>query len=414
MFAAVAPWALLSGTPIAVLFAVPLLPVGITIAILRHGLLDIRVVVTRAIGYLMLSAVIFAGYAALVLVLSGVASALVVALLALPLRARLQSAAERLMYGDRGDPARLATRVGASLHDIGGGLEQVRTGLKLPYAAIRDVDGVPLVTRGEPAPTSWFTPLDQGFVLEIGLRPGERHLSRRDERVLAMLVGPLAVAVTVSNAATALQASRSRLLSARAEERRRLRRDLHDGLGTLLTGVVLTADAASNTWATDPDHASRLLTSVRAELRNAVAEIHRLVENLVPLAVDELGLVAALEVRAAQTVNRSDGGSLEVTVVFAIAEPLPAALEAAAYRIATEALTNVVRHASATRATIRVATVDGILEVEVLDDGRSQTWGPGVGTTTMRERAEELGGRCDPGPGPRGGLVRALIPIGPP
>ena len=411
---AVTPWALLRGTPVAVLFAIPLLPVGVTIAILRHGLLDIRVVMTRAIGYLMLSAVIFAAYAVLVLVLSGVVSALVVALMALPLRVRLQSVAERLMYGERGDPTGLATRVGAALHDLGDGLEQVRTGLRLPYAAIRDHGGAALVTRGENVDTTWSTNLDDGYVLEIGLRPGERHLAARDKRVLAMLAGPLAVAVTASNTAHALQASRSRLVTAREEERQRLRRDLHDGLGTLLTGVVLTADAASNTWATDPQRAARLVTSVRAELRTAVAEVHRIVEDLAPLAVDELGLVAALEVRAARAVTGADGRPLQVTVESLIAEPLPVALEVAAYRIATEALTNVVRHAHASRATIRLVTVDGILEVAVLDDGHSGVWGPGVGTTTMRERAEELGGRCEPGPGPHGGLVRALIPIGTP
>ena len=178
--------------------------------------------------------------------------------------------------------------------------------------------------------------------------------------------------------------------------------------------MVLTADAASNTWATDPRHAARLVTSVRAELRTAVAEVHRIVEDLTPLAVDELGLVAALEVRAARAVTGADGRPLQVTVESLIAEPLPVALEVAAYRIATEALTNVVRHAHASRATIRLVTVDGILEVAVLDDGHSGVWGPGVGTTTMRERAEELGGRCEPGPGPHGGLVRALIPIGTP
>lgn len=409
---AVTPWALLSGTPVAVLFAIPLLPAGIAVAVLRHGLLDIRVVLARALVYLALSVVVFAGYALLVVWLSGVTSALLAALLALPLRARLQSAAERLVYGDRADPARLASRVGAALHDLRDGLEQVRSGLRLPYAAIRGPGGAVVVTVGEPGGGSWTTPLDDGHSLEVGLRAGERHLAARDERVLSMLAGPLSVAVTASTTARDLQASRGRLLTAREEERRRLRRDLHDGLGTLLTGVVLTADAASNTVATDPARAAELLTSVRAELRHAVAEVHRLVDDLAPLAVDELGLVAALEVRAAQTATRADGQPLEVTVVSRVGVPLPAALEVAAYRIATEALTNVVRHAAATRATITLATSDGMLELEVLDDGPWRPWASGVGTTSMRERAEELGGRCEPGPGPLGGLVRALIPIG--
>jgi signal transduction histidine kinase len=84
----------------------------------------------------------------------------------------------------------------------------------------------------------------------------------------------------------------------------------------------------------------------------------------------------------------------------------------AAYRIATEALTNVIRHACASRATIRVREREGMLEIEITDDGHGHHWGSGVGTLSMRERAEELGGTCQRGPGPDGGLVRALIPIG--
>ncbi len=412
VFVAVTPWALIAGTPVAVLFAIPLIPAGVTVAILRHGLLDVRVVVARALTYLLLSTVIFAGYALLVVWLSGVTSALLVALLALPLRDRLQSAAERLVYGDRGDPARLATRVGAVLHDLEGTLEQVRTSLRLPFAAVRDHTGTYLVMCGEPGGRTWTTALGVEHSLEVGLRAGERRLVSRDERVLSMLTGPLTVAITATTTAAALQASRGRLVTAREEERRRLQRDLHDGLGTLLTGVVLTADAASNTLTTDPQRAAELLATVRSELRNAVAEVHRLVDDLAPLAVDELGLVRALEVRAAQSVTRADGRPLEVTVVSRVAHPLPAALEVAAYRIATEALTNVIRHAQATHATISLLTSDGMLEVEVLDDGPSRQWGAGVGTASMRERAAELGGRCDPGPGPHGGVVRALLPIG--
>jgi hypothetical protein len=107
---AVTPWALISGTPLAVLFAIPLLPAGITVAVLRYGLLDVRLVLARSVAYLLLSSLVLAGYALLVLVLSGVASALLVAMLALPLRARLQTTVERVLYGDRSDPARVAAQ----------------------------------------------------------------------------------------------------------------------------------------------------------------------------------------------------------------------------------------------------------------------------------------------------------------
>ena len=411
VLAAVTPWALVAGTPLVVLFAIPLLPAGIAVAILRHGLLDIRLVLARGVAYLLLSGLVLAGYAVLVLVLSGVASALLVAMLALPLRARLQTAVERVLYGDRGDPARVAAEVGGVLPDLSAGLAAVRASMRLPYVAIRDEREL-LAASGHPGDELVDLPLGDGATLEIGLRLGERRLAPADARVLAMLSGPLAVAVSATSAARELQLARERLVTAREEERRRLRRDLHDGLGTLLTGIVLSADAAANTSAGQPAESAALLATVRSDLRTAVHEVRRLVDDLRPVAVDELGLVAALEVRVAQTVRRADGAPLEVTVETNVDRPLPAALEVAAYRIAAEALANVVRHADASRATVRVDVRNGALEVEVRDDGRAKAWGSGVGTASMRERAEELGGTCERGPGLNGGVVLARIPIG--
>ncbi len=412
VLAAVTPWALVTGTPLVVLFAVPLLPCAIAVAVVRHGLLDIRLVIARGVAYLLLSGLVLAGYAVLVLVLSGVASALLVALLALPLRSRLQTAVERALYGDRGDPARVAAEVGDALQDLSAGLVAVRASMRLPYVAIRDDENGILVSSGSRGKEVVELPLGGRAMLEVGLRAGERRLSTADAAVLAMLSGPLAVAVSATHSARDLQLARERLVNAREEERRRLRRDLHDGLGTLLTGVVLSADAAANTSASQPGASAALLATVRTDLRTAVREVRRLVDDLRPVAVDELGLVAALEVRAAQTVRRADGAPLEVSVDTDLDRSLPAALEVAAYRIATEALTNVVRHSEASRARIRVGVRDGALEVEVQDDGPMKPWGSGVGTASMRERAEELGGTCVLGPGPRGGFVRARIPMG--
>jgi signal transduction histidine kinase len=412
LLAAVTPWALVAGTPLVVLFAIPLLPAAIAVSILRYGLLDIRLVLARGVAYLLLSGLVLAGYAVLVLVLSGVASALLVAMLALPLRALLQTAVERVLYGDRGDPARVAAEVGGALRDLSAGLDAVRTTMRLPYVAIRDREDGVVGSSGSPRGELAVLPLGDGATLEVGLRAGERRLAPADAKVLAMLSGPLSVALSATRAARDVQLARERLVTAREEERRRLRRDLHDGLGTMLTGVVLSADAAANTVRTRPDESAALLATVRSDLRAAVHEVRRLVDDLRPIAVDELGLVPALEARAAQTLRRADGSPLSVTVETDLSQPLPAALEVAAYRIATEALNNVVRHAVASRATIRVAVRDGALEVEVSDDGRATAWGDGVGTASMRERAEELGGTCERGPSSEGGLVHARIPIG--
>jgi len=406
VLAAVAPWALVAGTPIAVLFAIPLLPVAITVAVLRHGLLDIRLVVARGVVYGLLSALVLAVYALLVLALSGVASALLVALLALPLRARLQVAVDRLLYGDRGDPLRVAHRVGGALSDLSAGLEEVRSAMRLPWVAVL-VGGADVLGSAGTRPVEVSVlELSDDAVLEVGLRRGERRLSSADERVLTLLSGPLAVAVAATRASQELQLSRERLVTAREEERRRLRRDLHDGLGPLLTGVAFAADAAANVQSADPSQALDLLRSVRTETRTAIAEVRRLVDDLRPKALDELGLVGAVELRAAAV-----AGDVAVTVTAGPLGELPAAQEVAAYRIATEGLTNVVRHSDAQRAEVRLCRDAEVLVVEVLDDGTAKQWGSGVGTTTMRERAEELGGTCVTGPTAEGGRVRAVLPL---
>ena len=404
VLAAVTPWALFSGTPIVVLFSIPLLPVAITVAVLRHGLLDIRLVVARGVVYGLLSALVLAGYALLVLLLSGVASALLVALLALPLRARLQVAVDRLLYGDRGDPIKVAHRVGGALSDLSAALDEVRLAMRLPWVAIV-VDGSALASAGAAAGAVVPVDLLDGAVLEVGLRTGERSLATADAKVLAMLSGPLAVALAATRGAQEVQQSREQIVTAREDERRRLRRDLHDGLGPLLTGVALAADAATNVQVSDPLQSRELLRGVRTQTRTAISEVRRLVDDLRPRTLDELGLVAALELRA------SAAPGLQVKVTAGPLGELPAAHEVAAYRIATEGLTNVLRHSDARQAEIRLCRDAAALVVEVLDDGSQAAWGTGVGTTSMRERAAELGGTCLAGPSPAGGRVRAVLPL---
>jgi signal transduction histidine kinase len=213
-----------------------------------------------------------------------------------------------------------------------------------------------------------------------------------------------------------LQASREKLVSAREEERRRLRRDLHDGLGPTLTGVAFRADAAANLIAdnqhsTDYAKAVQLLARLRADARVAIADVRRLVDDLRPPALDELGLLAALQQRAEQMSIRADGTAMRVTVMAEPLPPLPAALEVAAYRIATEALTNVLRHAHATSAVLRLRCTTN-LEIEITDDGPpSGPWQPGVGLEAMQERASELGGTFTAQSTPTGGHVRACLPL---
>jgi two-component system, NarL family, sensor kinase len=233
------------------------------------------------------------------------------------------------------------------------------------------------------------------------------------------------------------------LVAAREEERRRLRRDLHDGLGPALTGIAFKADAARNTLAAEPLRAAELLAEMRADTTTAIADIRRLVYNLRPPALDDLGLVAAVREQSGRLAQRADGGVAAVSVTApADLPPLPAAVEVAAYRIITEALTNAARHSAASRVDVAL-TLDGPdLLIEISDDGaadgavptsvgagggdggggddagaeadaaRAAGWTPGVGLISMRDRAAELGGWCQAGPGPAGGRVTASLPVG--
>lgn len=411
---AVTPWALVAGTPLVVLFTIPLLPAAVAAAVLRHQLLDIRLVVARGLTYALLSGLVLAAYAGLVVILSGVASALLVALLALPLRSRLQAAVDQLLYGERGNPLKVASRVGRSL---GAGLpetlEEIRTTLRLPYVGVV-VDGEALAAGGVLSGPSAELALDGG-TLVVGLRVGESRLAPADERVLGLLSGPLSTAAHATLLLDQLQVSRERLVVAREDERRRLRRELHDGLGPLLTGVALSADTAAN-LAGGPSESDlqAKLTAVRADTRSAIREVRRIVDNLGSPALDQLGLVEALRIRANQLRQRSDGAPLRTLVEARELPPLPPAIEQAVYRIATEALTNVVRHSRASSVVVRLGADDVSLHCEVLDDGgHSAAWRTGVGIAGMRERVAELGGTCEVGPGPRGGDVRVRLPMVP-
>jgi two-component system, NarL family, sensor kinase len=181
-------------------------------------------------------------------------------ILAVPLLPRLQRLVDGALYGDRGDPARVVSRLGEQLATPDAGLQGVvttiRTALRLPYLAI-ERDGSILASDGEPSERVHPWPLTHGGKsagqLMVGLRAGERELAAADRRALAMLADPVAVAVHSTVVSEELQASRERIVAAREEERRRLRRELHDGLGPALTGIAFAADAAANTIDDDPE-----------------------------------------------------------------------------------------------------------------------------------------------------------------
>jgi signal transduction histidine kinase len=230
-----------------------------------------------------------------------------------------------------------------------------------------------------------------GQMLVVPRGPGE-SFTPSERRLLEDIALQAGVAAHAVRLTADLQRSRERLVTAREEERRRLRRDLHDGLGPQLASLTLTVAAARELLRHDVDAADKLLQELSAHTQAAIADIRRVVYDLRPPALDDLGLVLALR---EQATNYSHAG-LQITIdAPEQLPPLPAAVEVATYRIIQEGLTNVVRHAQARSCAVRLALGDG-LEVEVKDDGVGLPKGirAGVGLTSMRERTAELGGTC--------------------
>jgi len=233
--------------------------------------------------------------------------------------------------------------------------------------------------------------------LLLGSRTPDEPFTSGDRRLLDDLARQVGVAVHATRLTGDLQRSRERLVTAREEERRRLRRDLHDGLGPTLAAQTLKVGSARALYQRDAVAADALLGELESDLQLALTDIRRLVYDLRPPALDELGLVGAIREHA----SRYGVGTKETQGLCIGIEapeplpPLPAAVEVAAYRIVQEALTNVVRHAHAHTGWVRV-DVDGSLRLEITDDGIGLP-SPrhiGVGLVSMRERAEELGGSC--------------------
>ena len=229
--------------------------------------------------------------------------------------------------------------------------------------------------------------------------PPGRAIGARDRALLSDLAGHAGAAVYAAGLADDLQASRHRLVEAREEERRRLRRDLHDGLGPGLASVVLGLDLATGMLDIDPQAARTVLKELKAETVTSIEEIRRLVYELRPPALDDLGLVGALRQQADRIGRRHPTMSITVDAPSSL-PTLPAATEVAAYRIVTEAITNAARHAEATTCDVGVS-LDGQLHLDVMDNaiGVTSPMRLGVGLSAMRERVAELGGTWAIGPG---------------
>ncbi|HXH22500.1 MAG TPA: sensor histidine kinase [Dehalococcoidia bacterium] len=418
------------------------IPVATGVAIFRYHLYDIDLILNRTLVYGTLTTGLVAAYALAVASLTGifrteqnfaisVAGAGVVAVLFHPARDLLQRLANRLVYGQRGDPFGLVSALGQRLETVEATedvletiVESVASGLKLSYTEIA-LDGPHAAAARHPAGSTG--PPGDRDVLELPLvyqreavgmmrlaarGPGESFPSseRRLLEGLSRTVGAAAHSVRLSQDLTL---SRERLVSAREEERRRLRRDLHDGLGPRLASLMLKLEAATNLLTRDPAAVARLLGELKGQTQEALADVRRAVYDLRPPALDELGLLSALREHASRSVGAGEGGPAVRFLTPDCLPALPAAVEVAAYRIVVEAITNVMRHAGAQSCTVRVAIDDGLI-LEVEDDGAgiAAEVAGGVGLKSMRERASELGGTLRVGRGRDGGtLVAAWLPL---
>jgi signal transduction histidine kinase len=351
----------------------------------------------------------------------------VVALAVLPVAVALQRVVRRLVYGDADLPRtvvselRLLDARAAPAEALTETLTLLSRRLRLSYAGIAaGPDGDLLaVSVGEPGTR---TPVVVDLVAG-GTRLGTLRLEasadrdafgRGDRRLLEDVGAQVGTLVQAVLANRELQRSRQEIVAAREEERRRLRRDLHDGLGPSLATMALRLEAAQELIGTDPAQAAESVGGLADLARDEISEVRRLVDGLRPAALDQLGLVTALRQRAAQhELSAREHGMVWSVEAGDDVEPLPAAVEVAAYRIALEAVTNALRHSGARACTVTLGRDDGHLLMEVRDDGQGLAADrpAGVGLGSMRERAEELGGTCTVTSGADGTRVVARLPL---
>ncbi|MFE9168965.1 sensor histidine kinase [Streptomyces kebangsaanensis] len=412
----------LSNTVDAVVFVLTLV-----IPVLRYRLWSIDTILRRSLVYGAITAALVIGFAVLTGLATRVVSrqvaapvaAVVVALSFVQLRDRTQRLVDRLFYGGRQDPYRTLRDLGQRLNAVPGGDalgsfgHAVASALRLPYVAVERADGTPVASYGTPVEPLERRPLTyegrlEGFLV-ASARRGEEGFDDRDHSLLSDIAGQLGPALHTRTLTAELLRSQQRLVAAREEERRRLRRELHDGLGPALTAIGLTLDAARARLETDPPAADHHIVTAREAAAQALADLRKVVHGLRPPALDDLGLAGALR---SQADRLTAGSPLRVTIEAGELPDLPAAVEVAAYRTAVEAITNAVRHSDGRQCRVHLDASVRELVLRVDDDGTSAgPWPPGVGVTAMRERAAELGGSCQAGPSPGGGAVTARFPL---
>lgn len=322
-----------------------------------------------------------------------------------PFRELVQREVNRLVYGEREDPYRVLSKLTEQLEAsltrrslLPSIVEKIATALRIPFAAIDvyEPEGIKrLAAFGEPPAEVSAVDLEEKGEpvgrLVLGVEKLKEAMPPGKQFLVEDLVRQVSIAVQTVRLAEDLQRSRERLINAREEERRRLRRDLHDGLGSSLASMALRLDEAIQNRDDSPERSRKALETVQLQMRESIADIRRLVYSLRPPALDEFGLAFALKELSLQY----ETPSLRIALEGVERElNLSAAAEVAVYRIVQEALTNIARHARARECRIRLVKEPGYLHIRITDNGQGfpSDVTPGVGVRSIRERAEELGG----------------------
>jgi signal transduction histidine kinase len=415
------------------------IPVSLGFAMLRFRLWEVDRLVRRTIFYAFLTAAVVSVYIAVVVAISivlpfsglTIASATASGLIAVsfqPLRMRLQAWVNKRLYGFRDEPGTVLQQLGLQLEAamdpssmLAAIAETVRTSMRVPYVAISGFRGearAVLASSGMSRPDLEVWPLTyQGQIVGdflISPRSPDEPLGSRDRTLLAAIARQTGIAVHATRVSNDLADAYQQLVSTRDEERQRLRRDLHDGLGPQLASQTLTLDAALVTLEHNPSEAHRMLADLRGHLQDSIDEIRRVIYALGPTGFGENGLAGSIQESFRLYHFAHVHFSLIVTDKL---PPLSVHTETEIYRIVLEAITNVVRHASATEAVVTIGLLEErgrlILAIEDNGSGLPIPNRPGFGLESMRTRTERLNGTLRIESNSGGTRVYAELPVFP-
>lgn len=324
------------------------------------------------------------------LVAKGVAPAAIFAAVAEEVRALLEAASASVVRCESDGSTAV---LGSSLERSGATLETVATAVAEAGSAIRSdgAVGAPIV-------------VEDRFWGVVAASEGTEPLPPGAERRLARFTDLVATAIANADSRSEVAASRARVVAAADEERRRLVRDLHDGAQQGLVHAIVTLELASRAQEEGHEGAQALLAEALEHARRAHDELRDLSQGILPAALRTGGLRAGVEMLVSRM-------PLPVATDVSVGR-LPPVVEASAYFVVAEALTNVVKHAGAEHAEVSVRVEDGTLRVAVRDDGAGGARPDGRGLVGLRDRLEALDGRLlIDSTTMRGTLVAAEIPL---